>query len=150
MRQCKKRGQYMRIYSKERLACAAIAFLNVLIQIGRALEGSSWDITMAVLWGIVGLVSLGFAFDLEQSEKDRRRAEWDWLASRELFGRWRFLAEWFGYGLLLFSMICVFTVPVTGICLMLAGTAYTVVNFVVIRRRAERMRTKKARGGAAG
>lgn len=55
----------MKIYSKERLACAAIAFLNVLIRIGRALEGSSWDIAMTVLWGIAGLVSLCFAFDLE-------------------------------------------------------------------------------------
>lgn len=65
----------MKIYSKERLAFAVAAFLSVLIQIGRALEGSSWDTAMTVLWSIAGLISLCFALDREQGEQDRRRAE---------------------------------------------------------------------------
>lgn len=137
----------MKIYSKGQLVFAAFAFLNVLIRIRSAVEGDAWDAVMIVLWGITGLISLCFAFDQEYGEREQRQGEWARLASRQLFGRWHFLVEYLGVGLILISMIgaLVSVNPRFPLVLVLAGVVYTVAIDIVIGKRVKRMEAEGER-----
>lgn len=132
----------MRIYSKSNF-CLGLAYLALAAASGSRAASqreNGFLVFMMLAWAALGVAYLYYGMNREKAEKSREASARNSAAARELFGKWRFLAEGFGVALAVLSLVLMVlgrggNVP---IILLFIGVIYTLVICFVISEQAKK------------
>ena len=136
-----KKVRHMKIHSKSQFVQGFLGLgLGAAYLVRGILNRDGFQITMFVLWGILGIVAVCFSTDEDRAAQARENDEKIRRAAQKRFGKWAWPVRLFGAGLAVAGAVLVLFRGSPPVCLLLilGGMVYTLAVEFWLKERAER------------
>ena len=131
----------MKIYSKSQFVQGLMGIgLGAAYLVRGISNRDGFQITMFVLWGVLGIVAVCFSTDEDRAAQARENDEKFRCIARKRFGKWAWPVRCFGLSLAVAGAVLVLFRVSPPVCLLLifGGMAYTLVMESWLKGQAER------------